>query len=215
MVKTNPKNDVKEKFKELFKRIISSIILLPIVIYAILQGGYYFTTLITITAVILGFEWGTMTHHCQTRLWQISGILYISLPCLSMLWLINQNSGVGIVLSICVIVWATDTGAYIFGKLLGGPKLAPSISPNKTWSGFLGGLFLGCIAGFFRDEILFASIFISILSQIGDLLESYIKRLLKIKNSGNLMPGHGGLLDRVDGIIFVTPCVALYKLLIG
>jgi len=109
----------------------------------------------------------------------------------------------------------TDIFALFFGKMLGGKKLAPKISPNKTWAGFYGGLISSAIAGYFFYNYfisnyidinsLYVSIIISLLAQIGDLFESKIKRSFAIKDSGSLIPGHGGFLDRLDGFVFAAP----------
>ena len=139
-------------------------------------------------------------------------------------------------LFVIIICISTDIGGYVFGKLFKGPKLA-KISPNKTYSGMIGSFFLAIIATYFFKINIFTFVlpgdvfqlsnlndfnflliilFISFVSQIGDLIISYFKRLSKIKNTGNLMPGHGGLLDRVDGIIFAIPTsYILFKVLIS
>ena len=118
--------------------------------------------------------------------------------------------GLETVITLFFIVWASDTGAFVFGKLIGGKKLAPKISPNKTWSGFFGGilsaLIIGALIAFIlkSDNLLYTSIIsviVGAVSQAGDLLESWLKRLFNKKDSGSLIPGHGGLFDRVDGLL--------------
>ena len=125
------------------------------------------------------------------------------------------------------MIWSVDIGGYIIGSSLKGPKLAPSISPNKTWSGLIGGVVLACSVSFLymlamqkifdlpmpmTEQLKFIQlgVFIAVVAQIGDLIESAIKRYLGIKDSSNLIPGHGGIFDRIDGLIFAAPIVYCY-----
>jgi phosphatidate cytidylyltransferase len=120
------------------------------------------------------------------------------------------------------VVWSSDTGAYIFGRAIGGPKLAPNISPKKTWAGFYGGLLSSALAGaccaviFEGSSIIGLAILSAVIgftAQIGDLLESWFKRRFSVKDSGNIIPGHGGLFDRVDGLMAATlMCAAVWGL---
>ena len=117
-----------------------------------------------------------------------------------------------------ICCWATDTGAYFIGKLLKGPKLAPDISPNKTWSGAIGGCLLALLVSMFMKPYLSVefdligvtgfTIIISIFGQFGDLLESWAKRMLAVKDTGNIIPGHGGVLDRIDALLLAAPTAA-------
>lgn len=152
------------------------------------------------------------------------GMLYALLPALSLI-LLRQNSDGWIVLWMMIIVWSMDTGAYFAGKNIGGPKMAPSISPNKTWAGLLGGTITAVVAGLvsaFYFELggnlavvaLVAGL-LAIWSQIGDLAESALKRHFNVKDSGAIIPGHGGIMDRVDGVIFAAPAVVLFLYLLG
>lgn len=146
------------------------------------------------------------------------GFVYISLFAWAMIDIRNQEHGAFITFWILITVFATDIGGYFCGIIIGGPKLAKKISPNKTWSGFLGGIIFASIVGIsiqnilqniskeyinvhLSYDILLMSIIISIIAQIGDLIESYFKRYFGVKDSGNIIPGHGGVLDRIDGII--------------
>lgn len=152
------------------------------------------------------------------------GVLYICLPLLSLEYIYYPNDG-GFsrepVLWLFFIVWATDIGGYIVGKTFKGPKLAPHISPSKTWSGLFGAVLFSVgmayiFYWFFKDYLenisvsfLLASAgILAVISQIGDLFESYIKRRLGLKDSSNLLPGHGGLFDRVDGLLFASMALA-------
>ncbi len=151
--------------------------------------------------------------------WALIGLIYALIPAVSLLWLRSSSSDGGyIVLWAMIIVWSMDTGGYFAGKNIGGPKMAPKISPNKTWSGLAGGGILAMITGsaaayYFEFgvslwQIALISGFLAIWSQIGDLYESSLKRRFNVKDSGAIIPGHGGIMDRVDGVVFVIPLVA-------
>jgi phosphatidate cytidylyltransferase len=154
------------------------------------------------------------------------GVPYIGLACLALLWLRDDDSaGRANVLFLILIVWAADIGAYMAGRLIGGPKLAPAISPSKTWAGAAGGLAGGMLAGLgvmgWMDPAGSAApaaglaAVLAISSQAGDLLESYVKRYFGVKDSGTLIPGHGGLLDRLDGVLGAAPVAAVMAMLAG
>lgn len=142
------------------------------------------------------------------------GILYIVVPCVALISLRADGQGEYWILWLFLVVWATDIGAYAFGRTFGGPKLAPSVSPNKTWSGAIGGLIsavlfslpmVAVIDGLdiLPDIALAAGL--SAVSQAGDLFESGLKRRFGVKDSGSLIPGHGGLFDRLDGLLVAAP----------
>ena len=128
-----------------------------------------------------------------------------------------ETRGAWVVLGIFLIVWAADTGALIFGKLIGGPKFIPALSPNKTWAGFIGGVLvpaaiIAIYVGIFHGNPVLAAIFgacMAVVGHAGDLFESFLKRRVGRKNTGNLLPGHGGVLDRIDSVLFVAPVAAL------
>ena len=163
------------------------------------------------------------------------GAFYIGIPLLSLMYIAYfTDSGEGdlgysymYVLWVLFVVWATDTGGYVVGKSLGGPKLCPRISPKKTWAGLFGAIAFSALTTYIfvitmnhyygsqlvMKYFIFSSIGLAIISQIGDLFESKIKRYLDIKDSGTLIPGHGGIFDRIDGLLFAAPVVALFVLL--
>jgi phosphatidate cytidylyltransferase len=161
----------------------------------------------------------------ERPVWYVLGILYAALPCLSIVWLREHpDRGREILFWMLFVVWTTDTGAYAAGRLIGGPKLAPRVSPKKTWAGLAGGVLsagaVGGLAGLFlldASTITLAGLAagLAIWSQMGDLFESGVKRYFGVKDSSNLIPGHGGLMDRVDGILAVGPAVALLVWLRG
>lgn len=211
------------------QRIISAAILAPLVLAIIGCGGLVFNALIIAAAIIMAFEWHDMTvvnAHGQTthqeKYWQGAGILYILLPCISLIALRERDHGLTIILWMLAVVWATDIAAYFAGRSIGGPKLAPGISPNKTWAGLIGGIVAASLAGFIAallvsspntGWIIVLSGLLAVVAQAGDLLESSLKRYFGIKDSGTIIPGHGGLLDRVDGVMTTAPIVGLIVLL--
>ena len=155
-----------------------------------------------------------------------AGVVYVGLAGIGLIWLRGDTeAGRAAVLFVVLIVWASDIGAYLVGRLVGGPKLAPAISPNKTWSGALGGLAAAIAAGIavaaaFDAEarllrVAAIAALLGIASAAGDLLESAIKRHFHVKDSSGLIPGHGGLLDRVDGLLAAVPAACAMALAQG
>lgn len=151
--------------------------------------------------------------------WSAAGVYYTGLPAIALIWLRSDAEyGVMAVLYIFAIVWTTDSAAYLFGRWIGGPKLAPRISPKKTWAGFAGGvisaalvaLVFGFFAGMFSLWLAVVAIVLAMIAQGGDLGESAIKRVFGRKDSSSLIPGHGGVLDRLDGLIFAASAAALF-----
>jgi phosphatidate cytidylyltransferase len=148
------------------------------------------------------------------------GVLYVGLPVLALV-LLRQEFGLLTTFWAMALVWACDTGAYFAGRAIGGPRLAPAISPNKTWAGFFGGV---AAAGVFAallvplglpPALALATPVLAAIAQGGDLFESHLKRVAGVKDSGNLLPGHGGILDRLDGLVAVAPVAALLALAVG
>ncbi len=163
-----------------------------------------------IGAVVTAF----MGYRQKSDVWVAGGILYAGLPVIAFAELRGEGiMGLFAITFIFVVVWATDIFAYFCGKSMGGPKLAPSISPGKTWSGAIFGLAAGVGAGLFTVLMLregggiylpIIAILLSLSSQIGDLFESWIKRRFNVKDSSQLIPGHGGVMDRLDGVVFAA-----------
>jgi phosphatidate cytidylyltransferase len=149
------------------------------------------------------------------------GVAYVGLPILALLFLRKQDDGLLLTFWAMALVWACDSGAFFAGRAIGGAKLAPSISPNKTWAGFVGGIvsagaFAAALVALFGLPVplALATPVLAVLAQAGDLYESHLKRVAGVKDSGNLLPGHGGLLDRLDGLVAVAPAAALLILLL-
>jgi phosphatidate cytidylyltransferase len=154
--------------------------------------------------------------------WPVAGLAYLGVAMVALIWL-REAGGWLAVLWVLLVIWSSDIGAYLSGSLIGGPKLAPRLSPNKTWAGLIGGAVLaGVLAALFvlsaaPGLVAFSSpvalfligFLLAVWSQLGDILESSLKRRFNVKDSGNLIPGHGGVLDRIDSLIFTVPVVAL------
>jgi phosphatidate cytidylyltransferase len=152
------------------------------------------------------------------------GVLYLGAPMLALLWLRSGAGGVGWVFSLLAVTWSADIGAFLGGSIIRGPKLWPRISPNKTWSGFFTGLLaamaaaevvalcLGRLGGPVVSWAWLAGLIGGLATMAGDLCESMIKRRFGVKDSGSIIPGHGGLLDRVDGLMFATVAMAAVRL---
>ncbi|MHB1205077.1 MAG: phosphatidate cytidylyltransferase [Rhodospirillaceae bacterium] len=150
-------------------------------------------------------------------------IPYVAIPAIALIYVMDTG-GSESVFWLLAVIWATDIGAYVCGRLIGGPKLAPSVSPKKTWSGAIGGVIWAVVAsgavywayhGLFLPKLIAIAILLSILSQAGDLFESALKRRYEVKDSGALIPGHGGLMDRFDGLWAAAPLAALFCAILG
>ena len=212
--------------RELQKRILSSIILIPIALFFIFQGPVFFAFFLSIFFLTSSYEWVKMNKKDSLK---VLGLFYLLLIC-CLTYLFRQNFFFQFILVLIVCIF-TDLGGYIFGKIFKGPKLT-KISPKKTYAGLIGSFVLSIIAVLVYVKyinlgqaayteiqylllknnlenlnlyFLIIILLISLTSQIGDLIISYFKRLAKVKDTGNFLPGHGGLLDRVDGIIFALP----------
>jgi len=160
-----------------------------------------------------------------SRAWLAAGTVYISLPCVAFVWLrADPDWGRATTLWLLAVVWASDVGGYAFGRTIGGPRLAPVLSPNKTWAGFFGAVVSAGLAGFAAAgpigvdspvRLAVASAALGATAQMGDLAESSVKRHFGVKDAGTLIPGHGGLLDRVDALLVVVAVTALISVVGG
>ncbi len=210
------------KFSGLSVRVVSGVVLATMVLGVLWVGGFLFALLIVLAALQMLREWDFLTE-TEDAIWGLLGLFYVAIPCACLLWL--RETDIALVAYILPVVWATDIGAYFSGRIIGGAKLAPAISPNKTWAGLGGGMTAAAIIGGiahlyspYPTTLLGAmalGAFMAILAQIGDLFESWLKRRAGVKDSSSLIPGHGGLLDRVDGLMFTVPLFALLLSLFG
>ena len=213
---------------ELAKRIVSGVVLAALLLGDLWLGSWWYLGLLVIGGVLVYREFAGLALRIASgpwarSLWLIAGLLYIGLA-LSGLWRVRAIPGDGLFWAawLFIIVWATDVGAFVFGKAIGGRKIAPTISPSKTWAGLFGGMimvmlvaatfalmsgkwanapatpfFIGLSFGLWAMPL-------AVLAQMGDFFESWMKRRAGVKDSGHLIPGHGGLFDRVDGLIPVA-----------
>lgn len=259
---------LRNSFKGLGIRALSALILGPIAFAGVWWGGYFFTALIGIIAIVISWEWGHLVSRKSAKLitaltlglsllgifavlsqqaawiiaayiigvvilclvlgaylrifiqdtrtnaiWSAAGVFYLCLSVFAMTWIrLGVPHGQWFSLWLLAVVWAADIGAYIAGRLIGGPKFAPRISPQKTWSGFWGGTVMGIIISvavtlthgqsFWLFVIL--GCVIAVAAHLGDLLESAAKRHFGVKDMSQIIPGHGGLLDRIDGLIMAA-----------
>ena len=253
----------KSKRNSLIKRILSTLILAPIVVGAILAGWNTTAILLLVVSALLAWEWAAMVPNKNNAVYAVAylvaaaamfsfsdilfsllvmigsavfvwlkakgekdrwllvlGVPYITLGIGSFAWFYTLFGAV-ISLWYVLAIWSVDIGGYIVGCNVKGPKLAPKISPNKTWSGLLGAMLLSCLtclifAYFYFPHTSAVYIFcvcfgsaLAIVAQCGDLLESKVKRFLNVKDSSDLIPGHGGMFDRLDGMLFATPFVLI------
>lgn len=185
---------------------------------ALLAGAEFFGAALALTAVGAVGVSVIARQFERSAAWPAAGVIYLALPIIAIIWLRGEpEAGRASILWLFVLVWATDTGALAVGRTLGGPRLAPRISPNKTWSGTVAGLAsaagVGALVGWITDDVGFAliiglSVGLSVVAQAGDLLESAVKRHYGVKDSGSMIPGHGGILDRADGLLLAAPAMA-------
>lgn len=271
---------VKTELTSLQKRVLTSLVLIPLVIGALRSGHPYVDILVFVVGSILSWEWASMVPNKNSSLYAVCytfalgcsllifnhivlfalivatailvyfkakdeqhrrlltlGVPYISIGVGALYWIYyifdtfgslpGEKGSFVMTLWFIFMIWSVDTGGYIIGSSIKGPKLAPRISPNKTWSGLIGGVVLAVSVSFIymtaiknifglpmpmSEQLKFAQLgaFIAVISQIGDLIESAIKRYLGIKDSSQLIPGHGGIFDRIDGMIFAAPIVYCY-----
>jgi phosphatidate cytidylyltransferase len=245
------------RWSDLRLRAASALVLGPVAVFCVWQGGWAWRFLLLVAMSGLGGEWGRLAGlkhpyllgfilglvwFCAVLFGPVGGLLglllfwlavrlhwgqfagfgvpYAGLGGLSLLWLRGQAEGLADTIFLVMVVWGTDIGAYLAGRLLGGPKLAPRISPGKTWAGSIGGLLIAASVGSVLAGLLegtwvaafAAGALLSFVAQAGDLLESAIKRKLGVKDSGRTIPGHGGLFDRLDGFLAAAPVAALLAL---
>ena len=208
--------------EEIIKRILSSIILLPTVLFFIIKGSFLFNFFIFICFLITTYEWLKLS---KNNLLKLFGTIFIAISFYTIFNIRNEfDRDYFHLLLVVIICVSTDIGGYVFGNIFKGPKLT-KISPKKTYSGVIGSFLLSLIfTNLFLDflsnvetfeftkEMFLFILLVSLVSQIGDIIISYFKRKSKIKDTGSIIPGHGGILDRIDGMIFALPFAYVYFL---
>jgi phosphatidate cytidylyltransferase len=215
-------------------RIISSAVMAPLAIGIAWLGGWPFVLFWTIAACIVLWEWTRLVSGSGREgdrapapfiAWMVAGLLYAGVLLVAPA-LLRRDPAFGFVaiLFLFAVVWGTDIAAYFAGRAIGGPKLWPAVSPNKTWSGAIGGALGGFAAGLLvvklaglviAPMLLLVALGLSVASQAGDLLESAIKRRFGAKDASQLIPGHGGLLDRLDGFLTAVLAAVMVGLIRG
>jgi phosphatidate cytidylyltransferase len=213
-------------------RTLTAIVMIAVAGSALWLGGPWWTIFVIVMAFGVLWEWFQLVRAFASSpmargLWQGAGLIYIGVAAAMLLFLREDLFGVGALLSLIGAVVATDIGAYFMGRAIGGPKIAPSISPSKTWAGLLGGMIgatavvlvsshwgeeLGEGLQYWLKAVLFGPL-VAITAQAGDFFESWMKRRAGVKDSGRLLPGHGGLFDRIDGLLAVLFMIAVISCL--
>ena len=204
---------------ELLVRSLAGIVLILLALGAAFLGGYSFAVFVALASVMIFYEWRRLVAGWGLG-WKAAGFVYALIPALALLWIRDRApQGLELLLWVFIVTWTTDIGAYFAGRGIGGPKLAPRVSPNKTVAGLVGGMISAALAGYAwvqawdLSAILFwlAPLF-AMAAQGGDLFESWMKRRAGVKDSGNWLPGHGGALDRLDGLVVVATLTAAVQL---
>ena len=204
---------------ELAVRSLTGIAMVAAALGAAFLGGNMFALGVAAIATLMFFEWTRLVRGWGPA-WYASGFVYALLPALALLWIRERaDHGLYLLLWSFIVTWATDIGAYFAGRSFGRTKLAPTISPNKTVEGLVGGIVAAAVlggawvqfTGLGHGLLLLAPLF-AIAAQCGDLFESWMKRRAGVKDSGDWLPGHGGILDRIDGLVPVAVLTALAQL---
>jgi phosphatidate cytidylyltransferase len=234
---TQSQDQSQPKKSDLGVRVVSAIVMAAVAGWALWLGGWFWTLFVALVALGVMWEWwgliARMTVGAGPRLLgTVLGTAYIGTAAAVLVFLRTapslEHKGVGLVLLVMLPVLATDIGAYFAGRAIGGPKIAPKISPSKTWAGLAGGataaglalVVLATLSGSpaavaILPIYVLAGIIIAVIAQIGDFFESWMKRRAGTKDSGSLIPGHGGLFDRVDGLLAVLFVLGVVGLLSG
>jgi phosphatidate cytidylyltransferase len=216
-------SDAAAKKSDLGVRTGSAVVMLAVTGTALWLGGWWWTALVALVAAGVLYEWQKLARQFASgaaaqALWSLAGILYLGLAAAMQMFLRNGDAGLTSVLAVGLMVIATDIGAYFAGRTIGGPKIAPTISPSKTWAGLCGGMAAsGVVMALLAVELspegiegkvllayALGGALVAVVAQAGDFFESWMKRRAGVKDSSHLIPGHGGLFDRVDGLLAVS-----------
>jgi phosphatidate cytidylyltransferase len=214
----------------LMLRVISSLVMAPLALIVAWLGGLIFVVFWVAAASIVLWEWSRLVVHGRLRGfsridWLAAGVGYAAVLLFAPL-ILRRDAALGFVAIafLFAVVWVTDIAAYFAGRALGGPKLWPAVSPKKTWSGAIGGTLAGIVAAILTVKLLGVSVspmlvlvagLLSVVAQAGDLLESAVKRHLGAKDAGSIIPGHGGVMDRLDGFLTAAAAAAMVGLIRG
>lgn len=212
-------------------RLISSAVLIPVVVSLVAIGEWFFIGLIAICIAIAFIEWINITKHIPISRHTkstiiIVGFFYLGFSFIEMSLLREHSNGLFWTILFMMCIWASDSVAYLFGKTMGGPKMSPTISPNKTWSGYMGALIGPAIFLFLAVHVatpdfliertpegwitLLTGLCFGVAGQAGDLMISAMKRKAGLKDTGAIIPGHGGILDRIDALLLALPIFLAY-----
>ncbi|WP_300974652.1 phosphatidate cytidylyltransferase [Sphingomonas sp. LHG3406-1] len=205
---------------EIALRTVTGVLMILTALTAEWFGGTAFAILVAVAATAIYYEWAKMVRGWGIQ-WHVAGFFFALLPALSLLWVRERggepagSQGFELVLWTFIVTWSADIGAFFTGRTFGGPKLAPTISPNKTISGLVGGLVAATLLGGIWAANqglhwvwLMLAPFFAFAAALGDLFESWMKRQAGVKDSGRILPGHGGVFDRLDGLVPVAVLTA-------
>ena len=204
---------------DLLVRTATALVMLTVALLAAIKGGDVFGFFVAAAATALYWEWMRIVRGWHIG-WKFAGFVYCLAPAVALIWLrMFPQDGIALMLWTLIVTMATDIGAYFAGRLLGRRKLAPTISPNKTVEGLIGGVAAAALFGGawvlaigLTPLLLVLAPLFALAAQCGDLFESWMKRRAGVKDSGTWLPGHGGLLDRLDGLIPVAVLTASAEL---
>ncbi len=196
---------------ELLVRSLSGVVMVALALGAAIKGGNVFAVLVAAIAAIMYYEWSRIVRGWGVA-WHIGGFFYALVPALALLWLRERDlHGLFLIMWVFIVTWSVDIGGYVFGRRFGRRKLAPALSPNKTFEGLYGGVGAATLLGGawalltgLGPALLVLAPVLGVAAQAGDLFESGMKRRAGVKDSGAWLPGHGGLLDRLDGLVPVA-----------